>query len=152
MQNLFLNNLPYPLSCHLLTHLMIPGYPETSLWTRIPSRNGHRKIPSQSSTTKPGSRAYQKQNRDPQRSQPCGESNPGNRNNHLSTHPAGKLAYLFSSKFLKKPLSSHTFLRIIMANTPKPVTRDGVKGHVITVEEHKKFVPQKYDTGKKKGR
>jgi hypothetical protein len=40
-----------------------------------------------------------------------------------------------------------------MARTPKPVTRDGVKGTIITVEEHKKFVPMKYDTGsKKKGR
>jgi hypothetical protein len=38
-----------------------------------------------------------------------------------------------------------------MTSIPKPVVRGGVKGHIITVEEHKKFVPNTYDKdGKKK--
>jgi hypothetical protein len=29
------------------------------------------------------------------------------------------------------------------------VTRHGVKGHIETVKAYEKFVPEKYDTGKK---
>jgi len=39
-----------------------------------------------------------------------------------------------------------------MPRKPKEVTRDGVKGTIITVEEHDKFVPKHYGTGKKRGR
>jgi hypothetical protein len=39
-----------------------------------------------------------------------------------------------------------------MAASPKPATRDGVKGHIITVEEHKKFVPAKYPAAHDKKR
>ena len=38
-----------------------------------------------------------------------------------------------------------------MAHAPKPAVRDGVRGHIIKVEEHDKFVPNRYDKdGKKK--
>jgi hypothetical protein len=37
-----------------------------------------------------------------------------------------------------------------MSAAPKPAIREGVKGHIITVEEHKKFVPVVYKGAKKK--
>ena len=137
--------LPYPLSCQY-TRLMTMDCPATISRVRRTTRNAPPRTRSPSSTTKHGSRGCQNRKPGPLHLLQCGGSSPNRSSSRVITRLGGK------SSFLKKPLSCLKFLTISMPRKPKEVTRDGVKGTIITVEEHDKFVPKHYGTGKKRGR